>query len=189
MVEAGGDYFFVVKGNQPSLQSEAELVFDTSLLPKGLSFDLRYCKELDKAHGRIEIRQACASSELGLMEYWPYLTQVVQIERQWLEKGQTYTYHSYAITSLEAKVADVADLLAYKRGHWGIENRLHWVRDVVFGEDASLIRRGEGPFVMAALRNTALGLLRRAGHHKITARLRYNASVVSEVLKLLALPI
>jgi len=188
VVQAGGDYFFVVKGNQPTLQSEAELVFDTNLLPKGLTFDLRYYKEVDKGHGRIEIRQACASRELGLMQYWPYLAQVVHLERQWLEKGQTYSYQTYAITSLPISVADVAELAAYKRKHWGIENRLHWVRDVVFGEDASLIRTGEGPFVMAALRNTALGLLRRAGHSKIRARMRYNACKVEEVLKLLALP-
>lgn len=188
VVQAGGDYFFVVKGNQPTLQSEAELVFDTTLPPKGLTFDLRYYKEVDKGHGRIEIRQACASRELGLMQYRPYLAQVVQVERQWLEKGQTYSYQTYAITSLPISVADVAELVAYKRRHWGIENRLHWVRDVVFGEDASLIRTGEGPFVMAALRNTVLGLLRRAGHSKIRACLRYNACKVEEVLKLLALP-
>ncbi len=187
LVQAGGDYFFVLKGNQPTLQSEAELVFDLKLLPKGLPFDLRYCKELDKGHGRIEIRQARASSELGLMNYWPYLSQVVQIQREWLESGQSHRYQLYAITSLPANVADVAALLAYKRGHWGIENRLHWLRDVVFEEDASLIRSGESPFVMAALRNTAIGLLRQAGHFKITARLRYNACKVQEVLKLLAL--
>ena len=81
----------------------------------------------------------------------------------------------------------MADLLTLKRSHWAIENQLHWVRDMVFGEDGSLMRCGEGPFVMAALRNSAIGLLRRAGHHKITYRLRYNACKIEEVLRLLAL--
>lgn len=187
VVEAGGDYFFVVKANQPTLQAEAELVFDTSLLPKGLKFDLRYYKELDKGHGRVEIRQARASTELGVLSQWPYLSQVVQIQRDWLEKGQLQRYVSYAITSLPVEVANVADLLALKRRHWAIENQLHWVRDTVFGEDASLMHCGEGPFVMAALRNSAISLLRGAGHRKITSRLRYNACKIEEVLKLLAL--
>jgi len=185
---ATGRYYFVIlKGNQPTLQSEAQLLFDTKLLPKGLAFDLRYYKDLDKGHGRIEIREARASSELGTLSQWPYLAQVVQIKRQSVEKGQIRTYYTYAITSLPNTVAKVAALLACKREHWGIENRLHWVRDVVFGEDASLGRSREAPFVMAALRNSAIGLLRQAGHPKITARLRYNACKVQEVLKLLPL--
>ncbi len=79
---------------------------------------------------------------------------------------------SYAITSLPPARADAAALLAYLRGHWGIENRLHWVRDVTFDEDRSQTRVGAAPQVMAACRNLALALLRRAGHACIAAALR-----------------
>jgi predicted transposase YbfD/YdcC len=81
-------------------------------------------------------------------------------------------------------VADVADLLALKRGHWGIENQLHWVRAVVFGEDDCLTRKGEAPLVLSALRNTLLNLLRKKGHNKICPSLRSNASNPDQVLAL-----
>jgi hypothetical protein len=63
VVELGGDYFICLKAKQPTILAEAELTFDTSLLPPGLPFDLRYYKELDKGHGRLEIRHLAASSE------------------------------------------------------------------------------------------------------------------------------
>lgn len=189
VVELGGDYFICLKANQPTLLSEAELTFDTSLLPAGLPFDLRYYKELDKGHGRLEIRHLGASCELSTLTKWPYLAQVVQIRREWYckKQGGWRDYTVYAITSLPAQVADVADLLALKRGHWNIENQLHWVRDVVFGEDECLARKGEGPLLLSALRNTVLNLLRNSGQTKICASLRSNASKPDQVLALLGL--
>ncbi len=68
---------------------------------------------------------------------------------------------AYGITSLSRDQADAKQLLAYNRGHWGIENRLHYVRDQTFGEDASRIRKANGPVVMAAARNTAIAVCRR----------------------------
>ena len=72
--------------------------------------------------------------------------------------------------------ASAADLLKLCREHWTIENKLHWVRDVVFGEDASSARTGVIPEVMAAMRNTALSVLRFTGHTKITDALQYFAA-------------
>jgi hypothetical protein len=77
--------------------------------------------------------------------------------------------------------------LTLQRGHWGIENCLHYVKDVTLGEDQSSIHCGSTPQVMAALRNTAVGLLRRAGHHAIAARLRHNSRHPEEVLPVLGL--
>lgn len=79
------------------------------------------------------------------------------------------------VTSLTAAEASPADLLAYVRSHWTIENRVHWVRDVTFGEDASRVRTGNAPRVMATFRNLAISLLRLAGTTNIAAALRYNA--------------
>src|SRR3954451_6249979 len=78
----------------------------------------------------------------------------------------------YAITSLGHRYADTVLLTTWLRGHWQIENTLHWVRDVTFGEDHSAVRTGAGPQVMAALRNTAINVSRLAGHTNIAAAQR-----------------
>ena len=81
----------------------------------------------------------------------------------------------YAITSLTAIQARPAELAAIARGHWLIEDRLHWVRDVTYDEDRSQVRTGNGPRVMASLRNLAIAILRLTGHTSIAAALRYHA--------------
>jgi predicted transposase YbfD/YdcC len=80
---------------------------------------------------------------------------------------------AYGITSLTTKKADAKRLLALNRGHWEIENRLHWVRDVTYDEDRSQIRTKEGPRVMATLRNVAISLLRLNNVKNIASALRY----------------
>jgi predicted transposase YbfD/YdcC len=80
------------------------------------------------------------------------------------------------ITSVPRTLAGAESLLRYVRGHWSIENRSHHVRDTTFGEDASRIRKGVGPEVMAALQNAAIGLLRATGADNIAAALRRNAA-------------
>jgi hypothetical protein len=89
-------------------------------------------------------------------------------------KGTLTQQVRYGSTSLAADRAEGAafNLLRRRRGHWCIENRLHWVREVVFGEDASQIRSGAAPQVMAALRNTVIGLLRLAQADSIATALR-----------------
>ena len=79
-------------------------------------------------------------------------------------------------------------LLGHARGHWGIENRLHYVRDVTFGEDASQVRSAAAPEVLAALRNAVVGLLRNAGWDNIAAALRHTAWTPGAALELLGLP-
>ena len=100
----------------------------------------------------------------------------------------------YAITSLPAAVADADRLLALVRGHWEIENGLHDVNGcplgrVTLGEDRSLIRKGNGPSVMAMLRDTVVSLLRRAGWRTIAERLRFFSGNVHAALALLSIPI
>ena len=88
----------------------------------------------------------------------------------------------YAITSLPPERADAKLLLHIWRSHWAIENRLHWVRDVTFGEDRCRIRRGHGPQVCSAFRNAAISLLRRCGVTNIAAELRAHALQVDRLL-------
>lgn len=114
----------------------------------------------NKGHGRVEKRTVTTSTWLN--EYhrgWPKLAQVVRVERERRIKGETTVEVGYYITSLGRDRADAARLGTLIRSHWGIENRLHHVRDVTLGEDASRVRRGSSVQVMAALRNTAVYLL------------------------------
>jgi predicted transposase YbfD/YdcC len=129
----------------------------------------------DRGHGRIELRtlKAVTVNHFG----FPHAAQVLQVTRETRDLGtrrwRTVTVH--AITSLpfaQASPARLADLL---RGHWAIGNGLHYVRDVTFSEDASRVRTGIAPQVMATLRNLAIGALSRAGPVNLAAALRQHA--------------
>lgn len=110
----------------------------------------------------MEIRQIWTSSQLNDFADFPHVAQVARIQRTrtQVKSGKTETEVVYLITSLSPEEASPQRLLALNRGHWGIENRLHWVRDVTFGEDQSQIRTGCGPQMMALLRNLAISLVR-----------------------------
>jgi hypothetical protein len=93
----------------------------------------------------------------------------------------------FAITSVSRERADAAKLLTCWRGHWAIENRLHWIRDTVYGEDHCRVKTGSAPQNLAALRNTALNLLRFAGLPEITPNLRRFASQPRKLLRFLGI--
>lgn len=114
---------------------------------------------------------------------WPGVAQVGRIESEVRRGGERTVAVSYAITSVPRNQAGAATLLNWLRGHWGIENRLHYVRDVTMGEDANRTRTGSGPQVLAALRNAVIGRLRLSGSTHIAASLRRNAARGSEVRK------
>ena len=93
----------------------------------------------------------------------------------------------YAITSVSPQRADAALLLARWRDHWGIENRLHWVRDVSFGEDQCQVKTGHAPQNLAAFRNAAITALRLAGYQEIAATLREFAYQPRKLLRFLGI--
>jgi DNA-binding GntR family transcriptional regulator len=136
----------------------------------------------NKGHGRHERRRLEASTRLAEHLDWPGVSQVCRIQRWRYAPGKEEHEVAYAITSLPRSVADAATLLAWNRGHWGIENRSHYVRDVTFGEDASQIRAGHAPQIMAALRNGLITALRAEGVKNIAAALRQNALKVPRLL-------
>jgi predicted transposase YbfD/YdcC len=125
--------------------------------------DLRQTVTVEKGHGRIETRRLEVTASLAgrLAPTWHGLAQVCRITRQRIVRGKTSVETVYAITSLTAEVAGPELLLDLNRQHWGIENRLHYVRDVSCAEDQARSNAGHTPQVLAALRNTALTLLRR----------------------------
>jgi predicted transposase YbfD/YdcC len=100
---------------------------------------------------------------------------------------QTTTETVYGVTSLSPQRATPAQLLAYNRGHWHIENRLHHVRDLTYDEDRSQVRRDHRPHAMATLRNTAITLLRMADAQNIAAATRHLARQAERPLRLLGL--
>lgn len=142
---------------------------------------------MDKGHGRITTRHLQVSSRLAGHLDWPGLQQVCRVERITKEQGRETREIAYAITSLPPERSTAVDLLSYNRGHWGIENRLHWVRDVSLGEDACRANVEQCPQNLAALRNVALTLLRRAGVNEILATLRDFATRPQELLKFLCI--
>jgi predicted transposase YbfD/YdcC len=129
----------------------------------------------DRGHGRIELRTLKAVSVGGFG--FPYVAQVIQVTRKTRELGtrRWRTVVVYAVTSLAHAQAGPARLADLIRGHWSIENGLHWVRDVTFAEDASRLRAGTGAQVMACLRNLVIGALSRAGPVNLAAALRQHA--------------
>ncbi len=144
---------------------------------------------MDKGHGRIEVRRIWTSTELNDYLDFPRLKQVFRIERVTTDlQGEPLRHEvTYGVSSLAQQKASAADLLQYVRGHWEIENRLHWVRDVTFDEDRSQVRRGSGPQMMASLRNLAISLLRMAGATNIASASRHLGRRSDKALRLLGL--
>ena len=108
--------------------------------------------------------------------------------RERTEKGKTTVEVVHGISSLGPERADAKRLLGLNRGHWGIENRLHYVRDVTMGEDASRVRKGVAPQVMAALRNGVIHVLSGVAAPSIAAAMRTMGNCLSKALELLGLP-
>ena len=121
--------------------------------------DIEYAETIEKGHGRIEVRRLALSREVAPHLGWPGAAQVCRIERTRERAGKISRAVSYAVTSLPRARAGPEELLALVREHWGIENRLHYRRDVALREDASRIRTGNAPQAVAALRNTMLRLV------------------------------
>jgi predicted transposase YbfD/YdcC len=133
---------------------------------------------LDKGHGRCERRTLKATTALNEYLDWPGIAQVGRVESEVVKDGKTTHETRYFITSASRALAGAGQLLKWARGHWSIENRSHYVRDVTMGEDSSRIRKGSGPQVIAALRNATIGFLRTMGVTNIAEALRRNASQV-----------
>lgn len=163
IIDRGGDYLMVVKENQPQLLEDLRICFREEPLPGEVRGGAR---ETNKSHGREEVREIVTSAALKDYLDWPGNEQVMRIRRTVTtsKTGATRTEEVYAITSLRPERGRPADLLAANRGHWGIENRLHWVRDVTFGEDHCPVCKKNAPQAFAALRNVLLALLRFLGY-------------------------
>jgi predicted transposase YbfD/YdcC len=176
IVEAGGDYLWIVKDNQATVLAEIETLFTPPPVAPGHAapaLDFTTAQHVEQGHGRLEERRITVSSLLKGYTDWPYLEQVCKLERMVTDSRGATTYEvRYALTSLPAAMADAACLLEQTRAHWGIENGLHYRRDVSLQEDHSLVRFGHAAHVMAILNNTVLGLLLQQGVENVAAARR-----------------
>jgi predicted transposase YbfD/YdcC len=181
LAERGAHWILTVKGNQPSLHNQlAGLPWKQ--VPDATRTD-------DRGHGRREIRTLKILTVSTGIDF-PNAAQALRIRRRRrrLDQPKRFTTETvYAITDLRVHQAKPHQLAAWIRGHWSIENSIHWVRDVTYDEDRSQIRTGTGPHVMAALRNTAIAALRTAGITNIAAANRHHARDSNRPLALLGI--
>lgn len=157
IIEEKADYVIALKGNQGALHEDVEMFFKRK--PPKIK---RYShKESFNGHGRSEIRKCIVTEDIDWLRvrhpHWCSLKSIIEIESTREIKGNTTTEKRYYISSLSA---DPEKLLNVIRSHWGIENKLHWVLDVCFGDDQSRIRKGNAPRNIAIIKKTALNLLR-----------------------------
>ncbi|MHA6797410.1 ISAs1 family transposase (plasmid) [Pseudonocardia bannensis] len=183
LVARGAHWVLTVKGNQPRLRRQlAELPWRQ--VTEGH-------RSAETSHGRWEIR-VLKTVTIAAGIAFPHARQAIQIvcrtrpnSARTGKKGRWRTETVYAITDLPPHQARPEELAAWIRGHWQIENGLHWVRDVTYGEDLSTIRTGAGPQVMATLRNLAISVHRLTGTANIAATLRHHGRDPLRPLQLL----
>jgi predicted transposase YbfD/YdcC len=190
IVTQGGDYMWTAKGNQSEVQETIAHLFEPEPVTPGFAptpTDFKTAKTVNKGHGRLEVRTLTASSMLKDYLDWPYLEQVFKLERRFtdLKTGQITTQTRYGLTSLSSDQASPQQLLDYARAYWGIENGLHYRRDVTFKEDRCRLRIGHAARTMATLNNLVLALILRQGYSSVPEARRKFAARPLEALKLI----
>jgi predicted transposase YbfD/YdcC len=181
--DRGVHWVLSVKGNPPRLRRQLATLPWRQVEPSHRS--------AETAHGRREIRTLKVATIAAGIEF-PHAAQAIQVTRKTRpvsartgRRGKWRTETVYALTDLAPHQARPDELAAWIRGHWQIENGLHWVRDVTFAEDLSQVRIGAGPQVMASLRNLAISLHRLAGATNIAKALRHHGRYALRPLQLL----
>ena len=184
-----GDYLMVVKKNQASLYEFLDLLFSLPAHPCDHEVWDQIGPTSEKGHGRLETRTLISGSAHIEDIDWPGVAQVMrrECERIELKTGKVTREVSYALTSLSPERADAATLEALWRGHWTIENRVHYVRDVSFGEDRGHAASGSTARALASVRNALLYLFRQAGWRSVPSALAHYGASVRRALTLVGL--
>lgn len=190
IVSHGGDYIWTAKANQRDVQETIAHLFEPEPVTPGFAptpTDFRTATQVNKDHGRLEKRTLTASRMLKDYLDWPYLEQVFKLTRRFtnLKTGQVSIQTCYGLTSLSPDQAGPEQLLAHLRSHWGIENGLHYRRDVTLKEDRCRLRIGHAARTMATLNNLVLALILRQGYTNVPEARRKFAACPLEALKLI----
>lgn len=182
ILEAGGEFLWTIKGNQPRTAWAIEKLFVHEVCNLKLGAPLsKHCQHLSrvgKGHGRIETRTLMVSTELNDYLNWPGVAQVFRLERtRWHARYRGKTRQViYGLTSLSPQQASPEKLLALIRRYWGIENGLHYRRDVTLREDATRLTVGNSGQNMAVLNNLVISLCFKKGYQNLAkARRLFNA--------------
>ncbi|MDZ8050158.1 MAG: ISAs1 family transposase [Aulosira sp. ZfuCHP01] len=175
IIESGNDYVIAVKENQPKLHSHIQGIAATKKPTSRLV-------ESERTRDRFTTRIVEVFHDVnGIDPAWTGIQSLVRVERTGTRKGKKYHEIVCYISSLICTAKEFALCI---RGHWGIENSLHWVKDVVFKEDNSTIRLGNAPANLSILRAIALNILRRNGHTSITIAQRFLSHDIDKLLAL-----
>lgn len=193
VVEAGGDYIWLAKDNQPRLREAIAQLFASPIRAPGWGVppnDFQTAKQLNKRHGRLEERILISSELLNDYLDWPYVAQVFKLERHRtiLKDGTHHTEIVYGLTSLNRQQADAARLLTLIRDYWGMENRLHYRRDATLREDATRMTHPVLAKAMATLNNLIVGLVTQHGWPYLPQARRHYDANPAEALALLLCP-
>ncbi len=153
IIEKEADYLIGLEGNlKGRLNDDVRLLFESK--PEGIIFHSD--EDYDKGHGRLETRRCTVTEDIGWLKeqypHWKNLHSVVEIESVREIKGELTTEKRYYISSLAAETKSIFNAV---RQHWGVENKLHWVLDVSFGDDQSRIRKGNAPRNMAIVKKAS----------------------------------
>jgi len=152
-----------LKGNQSSLHDAVDDYFTTAKVHQFHAVPHAYSEDIDKDHGRLDIRRYWITEDLSTLphpEHWAGLRSIGMVERECLQGDRTTVEQRFFIASIPADARRFAKAV---RGHWGIENTLHWRLDVTLSEDASRIRKGNRLAMMTCIRHLCLNLFEREG--------------------------
>ena len=176
IIEGGNDYVITVKGNQPRLLAQMETLAQRTQPAE------RFV-DVEKNRGRITCRLVNVFTDIsGIDLDWVGLQSLIQIERIGIRQGKPYQQTSYYISSLFTSALEFAQVI---RSHWGIENRLHWVKDVIFGEDAALCRDYNAATNWSFIRTIAINIARMSGYDSLTRAERFLAHDIAQLFSLL----
>ena len=184
--EKQADYILALKGNQPTMESEVKAYFDDlEQNQEEKSKTASWTSPVEKEHGRIEKRMVTVAPCDWFQDrnQWKGLTSFVRVKRTAIIGEETITFERFYISSLNKGPEEFCALI---RGHWSIENQLHWCLDVIFGEDGSRARKDNSPLNMNVLRKTALRLIKGVylGKRISLQKKRYMAALNPDILSL-----
>lgn len=191
IVEAGGDFIWTIKGNQARTEWAIEklFVYEVCKLKQGapLSKHCHRVSQVNKGHGRIEKRTIMVSTQLNEYLDWPHVAQVFRLEREIWDPncGLRKTRVVYGLTSLKPETTSPGKLLRLIRKYWGIENSLHYRRDVTLHEDSTRFSVGNAGHNMAILNNLVVSLSLQAGFNNLAKARRFFAAKPDQALKLI----
>lgn len=185
----GGDYIWFAKKNQPTLRTDIKQFFKPPRVAKGWYIEAlprMVAEETNKGHGRLEVRRLTLMVDTELFLDWPGVQQLFMLERQvtQIRTGETTTEVAYGLTSCAPEVVSAQQLLEWTRHYWGIENGLHYRRDVTLHEDATRMSLPNMPAVIGTINNFIIGLTQKLGYTNLAqARRIFDYHIAAQLMR------